>query len=343
VPAAALAPVAAAEHPETRILPYRVQETPVTDPPTFETIGPVVLRETEAWRVCSSAADADYEVRVARPVAGPRGGTDQPWRVLYVLDGDLFFGMAAEITRLMHLLFGELPPTLVVGVGYGTQDARVQGETRNRDFTPTSDPRMEAMARQLDPGREPVLPEGRRMGRAAEFLAFLTGELAPFLEERYPVLAGPGGATLFGSSMGGLFATWTLLTRPGAFGRYVVASPALWWDDELLFGIEEGRRRRGGGSGREEDAPEAGDAEANQARAPVRAFFGVGGLEEGAGIPGLDAWKLVTNTRRMAERLSAPGWSGIETDVHVFPGESHTSVVPVVLTRGLREPRGRAG
>lgn len=290
------------------------------DFPAFEDIGPVALRDTEAWRVRSALADAEYEIRVAVPVPGLRDGTDQPWRVLCVLDGDLFFGMATEATRLMHQLFGELPPTLVVGVGYGTQDARVQGETRNRDFTPTSDPRMEAMARQLAPGRDPVLPEGRRMGRAGEFLAFLGGELMPFVRERYPVVSAPEGTTLFGTSMGGLFATWTLLTRPDAFGRYVVASPALWWDDELLFRVEE-ERRPGPGS------------------PSVRAFFGVGGLEEGAGIPGLDAWKLVTNTRRMAERLSGPDWPGVEAEVHVFPGESHTSVVPAVLTRGLRGPR----
>lgn len=286
-----------------------------------ESAGPVTLRETETYRVFSEHVGAELELRVARPVPGLMSQPVEEYAVLYVLDGDLFFGTATETTRLMHGLFGELPPLLVVGIGYGTNDPRLQGETRNRDFTPTADPAFEAMGRRMMPGWEPLLPEGRRMGGADRFLDFLEREVAPLLAERYPVAE--RGSTLFGSSMGGLLATYALLTRPGPFDHYVIASPALWWDGELLFRIEE------------RVAPERDDL-------PAKAFLAAGSLEEGSGIPGLDRWKLVTNARTMSERLAGRRYPSLQVDVQVLEGETHTSAVPLALTRGLRWAFGGA-
>ncbi|MEZ4416248.1 MAG: alpha/beta hydrolase-fold protein [Gemmatimonadota bacterium] len=277
--------------------------------------GEVTLRGTDAWRFASECAGVDFEIRVAEPTPGPMSPPADRHGVLYVLDGDLFFGTATEMTRLQSMLFGELPPLRVVGIGYGTNDPRIQGETRNRDFTPTADARFEAMGRQMRPDWEPLLPEGQRMGGADRFLDFLEKELKPFIEGTYPVDG--QDSTLFGSSMGGLCATWALLTRPQAFRRYVIASPALWWDDGVVFRAEEARAERGG------------DLEA-------RAYFGVGSLEEGAGIPGLDAWKMISNPRRLVALLESRAYPSLVGTFQVLDGESHTSVVPVALTRGLR-------
>ncbi|MDY7019937.1 MAG: hypothetical protein SWJ54_01075 [Cyanobacteriota bacterium] len=43
------------------------------------------------------------------------------------------------MTRIMHKLYGELPPILVVGIAYPTKDGFLQGSLRNRDFTPSED------------------------------------------------------------------------------------------------------------------------------------------------------------------------------------------------------------
>jgi uncharacterized protein len=112
-----------------------------------------------------------------------------------VLDGDFFFGVATDMTRLMHRLFGELPAILVVGIGYGTVDGGVISDRRNRDFTPTADERT-ALS-----------------GGASHVLDFLRDELKPLIAERYSQATGP--STLFGSSMGGLFASTKLSQYPG--------------------------------------------------------------------------------------------------------------------------------
>lgn len=276
------------------------------DPP------PVTLSHTASYRIASEPVGRTLEVRVAEPVGGFRGLPEGPRRVLYVLDGDLFFGMATELTRLMHQLYGELPPLLVVGIGYGTGDPALQGELRARDFTFSADPGMEAMATSLPGAPEPTLPEGERLGGGEAFLRFLTEELPPFLAARYDVAS--EGSVLFGSSLGGLFASWALLRQAAGIDHYIIASPALWWNGGELLAAEPQHR-----GSRERES---------------RVFLGVGAGEEDERIPMLAQFRLVTNTRAFGDALAEH--PDISVTTQVFEGESHTSVVAPVLTRGLR-------
>lgn len=275
---------------------------------------PVALFETEDHLLRSEHLGREMHLWIGRPVAGftPSG---EPPAVLWVLDGDLFFGTAVETTRLMHQLYGELRPILVAGVAYGTGDARVQGELRGRDFTPTADAAYEEMGARVGPGREPVLPAGERTGGARPFLRFLLEEARPYVEERFEVASGRG--TLFGSSLGGLFAVWALLTEPSAFEHVIAVSPALWWDDGAVLALEE------------ELAPSRDDL-------PAGLFLAVGALEEPENLPFLSRFRLVSNVRLLAERLASRGYPSLDVQATVLEGETHTSVVGAGLTRGLR-------
>jgi predicted alpha/beta superfamily hydrolase len=103
---------------------------------------------------------------------------------------------------------------------------------------------------------------------------------------------------------------------------YIIASPALWWDDQLLVRTASQRPLWRGG-------------------ATARVFLAVGALEEGAGIPQVDGFSLVSNARDLSERLQMRSAPGIEVWLQVFTDEAHTSVVPTALTRGLRTLYGR--
>jgi hypothetical protein len=305
------------------------------DPP------PVSLRATERHLLPRDGVTGDVELRIARPLPPFTGGpAPDPEAVLYLLDGDLYFGTATETTRLLNQFMGELPPILVVGVGYGVEDSALQAELRTRDCTPSKSGELGAMAGSW--GREPALPEGERMGGADDFLDLLEREVRPFVEARFPVAGAP--AVLFGSSLGGLLGAWALVTRPALFDAWILVSPSLWWDDGVAL-----RRER----------------EAAAAGTPVsgRVYLGVGSREEGTGIPHLDDFRLVSNTRLLGERLRAriadgtghgagegasgvgapsPGTTarggptGTAVTVEVLDGETHTSVVPRALLTGLR-------
>ena len=97
---------------------------------------------------------------------------------------------------------------------------------RNRDYPPTD---------AGDYARIMLGPTFAAGGSA--FLRFLTQELKPEPETRYAIDA--DDATFFGSSLGGLFGAWTLLTSPTTFQRYILASPAITWNDEEVWRWEQ--------------------------------------------------------------------------------------------------------
>lgn len=276
----------------------------------FTPQGPAILHGAESFVCHSASVGAPLEIRIASPRASPWATPPEALPLLIVLDGDLFFGTAVETTRLQSSLFGEIPAHLVVGIGYGTDDPVLQGSTRARDLTPTE-------AAIPTPGA--VSPGPIVTGGADRFLAFLADELLPWLERTYPVASGQ--VTLSGSSLGGLFVIHALLERPSVFDRYLAVSPALWWDDAVLL-------RR---------APER-LAALDDLDADV--FLAVGSLEEGAGIPGLDDFRMITHLEALAEHLRRPGLASLRVQLQIFEDDSHTSVVPVALSRGLRALAG---
>jgi len=153
------------------------------------------------------------------------------------------------------------------------------------------------------------------MGGADAFLRFLREEALPFISERYPTAA--EGRTIFGSSLGGLFVSYALLEAPDVFDNFIAVSPALWWDDERIFDVEAT-----GAAGREDLS--------------ASVIVAVGAQEESPDIPMLARFKMITNARRLVDQLSRRDHPSLDVQIDVLEGESHTSVVPVALTRSLR-------
>jgi hypothetical protein len=133
------------------------------------------------------------------------------YSVLYVLDGDIAFGMAASIARYLHI-GDNIPELIVVGIGYGSL-TKSAAEKRRRDYRPTE------------------------TGGAENFLKFLNEELIPFIDAKYRTI--PGNRTINGYSIGGLFGLYALFTKPETFNNYIIGSPNLNWDDYSIYKYEE--------------------------------------------------------------------------------------------------------
>jgi predicted alpha/beta superfamily hydrolase len=82
------------------------------------------------------------------------------------------------------------------------------------------------------------------LGGAEGFLQFITDELAPAIEDLYG--GDPDDRALLGFSLGGLFTAYALL-QEGLLKRFIIGSPSLWWDNRMMFELEE-RRAEGPGS-----------------------------------------------------------------------------------------------
>jgi hypothetical protein len=226
---------------------------------------------------------------------------------IYVLDGGYSFGMFASIARYMQW-GGELPPCMVVGIGYQDQDLAYENDFRLHDFTP-DDPTWEGSRPEYLRGK---VGKAGDIGGGPAFRDFLVDALRPHIEERFDVDASQ--SLLFGHSLGGLFVLNTMLEAPGAFRNLLAISPALWFADRALL-----RRLQ--------DALESsfvvpgnvavyvGEREERIARAYSRMTSNV-----------LDLARIVAEHRSSFGRVA----------VSVLPEQSHHSIVAPAASLGLR-------
>lgn len=275
-----------------------------------KSLGPARLAGTESFLVRSAILSDPLIIDVAHPVYPLGAGMRMP--VIYVLDGDLCFALAAQSARSQQLAPGAFPQALVVGIRYDLDNApdRIarRAGLRFRDFTRSVDETYIARMREAPPPF--TLPEDVSAGSAERFFSFLSDELIPFVSSRYD--ADPADRTLVGVSLSGLFALETLLSGATQFHRYVAISPSLWWNDRAIFKTdfrEEGMIQN------------------------ARLFLGVGELEEAED----QSAHMVSNLEALAARLVSGPYRGLAVTHQVFGGESHLSVAPAGLARGLRE------
>lgn len=69
----------------------------------------------------------------------------------------------------------------------------------------------------------------------SSFLNALIFELRPRILRQYRIESGP--CVIMGASMGGLFSTYAVASRPDVFYGSAAQSPAYWWDDGAIFAL----------------------------------------------------------------------------------------------------------
>ncbi|MGH9537580.1 MAG: alpha/beta hydrolase [Terriglobales bacterium] len=140
--------------------------------------------------------------------------------VFYLNDGQNLFdpatayiGVDWQVDEAADRLIGEgkVPPLIVVGIDNAQKD-------RFKEYLPY---------RSLHP---PILrPQGKR------YPDFLLNEVMPFLYQRYRIARGPENTGLGGSSLGAVISLFTVMDRPGIFGRLLLESPSLFISNRQLL------------------------------------------------------------------------------------------------------------
>jgi predicted alpha/beta superfamily hydrolase len=275
------------------------------------------LGDTEVFYAASTHVDEVFKIFVGRCRTDGPDESDEPPGLLCVLDGNGFFGAAVDIVRSLQLS-RHLPSLIVVGIGYRVATLAQTLPQRTRDLTPTRDERFSK-----------VFPELADTGGADPFLAFLRGELLPWVQATYGTSAEL--TALFGHSLGGLFATYVLHTAPDTFSRYIIGSPSYWWNRGAAFRLEE-------------------EYAAGHTDLRARLFMGIGSDEthegrqreaanlsdEARAITASRVLDMVEEMERMAGVLRSRSYPGLRLDTAVFPDEFHISVPTLTLSRGLR-------
>ncbi len=254
-----------------------------------EPAAPLTLTRAFTHRLTSSAVGDTFVIQVRLPEKYEPATKRYP--VLYVLDGDFWFGAASDIATYLTMV-DESPAMIVVGIAYGgTRDDWWQ--KRARDYVPA-------------PLHSPPPKEFPLAGGAERFQQFLATELFTFVEQNYA--ARPDDRTLVGLSFGGTFATYTLFTRPELFQGYIILAPGLGGDKRRFFEMETAFH-------------------AAHPRLPATVFFAIGDQDK----PG-----MVGNWRKFDEQVIAHHYEDLRWTSLLLPAETHISVYPVGLTRGLK-------
>lgn len=258
---------------------------------------PYQLADTTVTTIRAKALNRDYQVFVSLPAEYSSTGPALP--VVFVTDANYAFPLVRAIAARVGSDRKALGPFILVGLSYAVGDTPEY--SRRRDYTPT--PRPTDGLKSDMPGR-PVL-----FGEAESYRRFLASDVLPLIATRYR--ADMTRTTFVGHSYGGLFGTHILLTAPAMFGKYVISSPSLWYDDGAIFNRQKKILSSNGDLGAE-------------------IFFSVGALESSG-----DA-DMVADLKTFDRAFKARRYPHLRTQLHVWAGRDHLDVFPEMITAALK-------
>jgi hypothetical protein len=251
-----------------------------------------------------------YEIFVMRPSTPP---PPEGYPLLVVLDANAHFATAA-MSAYIRSIYGDITPTVVVGVGYPAADDNQIQARRSFDFT------NPLISKSSDP-----YFGNKVAGGAAAFRDQVLATVLKQMDAQEHV--NPQCHVLFGHSLGGLFVVDTAFRKTGMFEGYFAASPSLHFDHaEILDRI-----------------PTAAQWAA-QLTSPVRLHLEVG-LKEASLSDRLlklmpvyataPNYRQVSNFGRLTEDLWDERVPKLRVTSEVLNDESHVSELPRVIGEAI--------
>lgn len=259
------------------------------------------------YSVRSKEFSYEHQVTVALP-ASYAAQPQRAYPVLWVLDSPTI--MRTVVGLLDVLVLGNLAPEMiVVGVGSPPEQGLAAVGRRVMDFSP--------------PGKGYAPPglAGERWSRLAPipdfphkadaFLTLLVDDIRPRLAQTYRL---NGEHALFGHSAGGMFAAYSLFTRPSAFQKMIIGSPYLEGVGGAVF------------------ATEAKYA-ANHTDLKARIFLGAGEREAEEYFVAISG--ILESTARLTRTLIARHYPSLSVSTRIFADKDHYTVLPDVIINGI--------
>ncbi len=200
-----------------------------------------------------------------------------------------------QLIQLAQALGDASPPLIWIGMGPGS-DAHWDAQ-RNSDLTPTSgDQGLVGSSASSE-----ITPIS---GGAPQMLSVLTGEIIPFIQRNYST---NNVKAIGGHSFAGLFAAYAFLEQPNIFDKILLASPSLWWDDEIV-------------------RQNLKSSWVNHSRQEIRIFLSVGGSE---------TEEMLVSKRRFEVELLSLGNPKIVIQSAEYPQANHADTVAPSFLQGI--------
>jgi len=243
----------------------------------------VTIPGTQLQRITSSIVGGqEYQLHIMLP--GGYANSNKVYPVVYLMDSQWDFPLMAALYGQQYY-DGFIPPMIIVGVTWGGIKPNPDS-LRARDYTPTN------------------VKGTPQSGGADKFLSFMKEELFPFVEKNYRV--NKQDRTLVGCSLGGLFTMYALFTHPEMFQRYVAASPAFRWDNEVLYQYEK-------------------KYAANKSNPAAKLFMCIGGVE--TSVPDFQKLRSYLNERH---------YDSLQIESRILENTGHSGTKGEGFARGLQ-------
>lgn len=142
---------------------------------------------------------------------------DKTYPVIYLTDAWYSFQIVSGATRY-PMNVNKMEEAIIVGISYAK--GSMGDASRIRDYTPS-------VSRSWK----------KETGGAQQHMVFIENDVIKYIDGNYRTK--PSDRTFIGNSLGGLFGTYILLTKPTLFKNYILGSPSYWFDNKFIFQLEK--------------------------------------------------------------------------------------------------------
>lgn len=256
---------------------------------TAASASPYQMPNTESKVLTDQNTGREYELYIKLP-EGYSSKIRYP--VVYLTDSWYTFPIVAGAIQ-MPMSAGKMEKVIIVGISKDLNEDK--NVARMRDYTPTT-------------------PKNWKMktGEAEQYLKFISGPVFNYIDTAYST--DKNRRTYVGVSLGGILGAYVMLSSPEVFSSYVLASPALWFDNEYIFRLEK------------EYSKTHTDLNAN-------IYLSVGSLEVLKGDKFI--LDMVNDSRRLYEVLKSRGYKNLNIKNVVVDSADHETSFPTSSTMGL--------
>ncbi|QED39078.1 alpha/beta hydrolase [Antarcticibacterium arcticum] len=161
-------------------------------------------------KVYSSQLETEKNIWIYLP-ASYQSSTQKNYPVLYLQDAQNLFDKSTSYAgewRVDETLDSLNLDMIVVGIEHGNAK-------RIDELTPYAHPEHKG-------------------GNADNYLNFITKTLKPYIDSQYRTKPAAASTFIGGSSLGGLFAFYSILKHPEIFSKAMVFSPSFWFSEEIF-------------------------------------------------------------------------------------------------------------
>lgn len=246
-----------------------------------------------------------------------------PPPVIYLIDGNLHFGIAVDTARIQSR-WPDVKDPVIVGIGYQTDSVTEALTVRILDLTM---PTTEAF---LNSGWiKSMESKVEEFGQMDSYLRVIDEEIKPMVEQ--VVQIDRKNQILMGHSLGGLTTLHALFRHTGSFQQFVAISPSIWMTDgEVLQHEGDFIKRICAGQVRARVLISVGGEESTPRSCPpgmTRSAEDLRAMNDGC--------RMVPNVEELGQRLAAHSSPLFEVRTVVHAGDDHNVVPAAGIARGI--------